>query len=181
MFPNKSFEATSFGPCCPQPSSDAYIPKQDEQCLYLNIYKPIVPSNSFFLPVLVWIYGGGHKTRCSSQNIPLLYNGTNMIAASPVDQPVIVVTFYYRLGVLANMYLKELVDEDPQWPTAGNYMYLDMLSALRWIKKNICDYGGDPNNVTLFGQSAGGLSVILLRISCPTAHGTTKHVYFRME
>jgi para-nitrobenzyl esterase len=159
VFPNGSFEATSFGPCCPQPISDIYIPEQDEQCLYLNIYKPIVQLNPSLLPVLVWIHGGAHKIGCSSQSIPLLFNGTNMIANSPPDQPVIIITINYRLGVLADMFLRELVEEDPEWPTAGNYMYLDMLSALRWIKKNIHDYGGDPNNVSLFGQSAGGLSV----------------------
>jgi carboxylesterase type B len=152
-FPNGSFEATSLGPCCPQPGNST--PIQDEQCLYLNIYKPIVPSNHSLLPVFVWIHGGGHNHGCSS-----VYNGTNMIAHSPPDQPVIIITINYRLGVLADMYLKELIEEDPKWPTAGNYMYLDMLSALRWIQKNIRDYGGDPNTVSLFGQSAGGLSVI---------------------
>ncbi|CAF1485723.1 unnamed protein product, partial [Rotaria sordida] len=159
IFPNASFQATSFGPCCPQPKTDTYIPKQDEQCLYLNIYKPIVQSNDSLLPVFIWIHGGAHKIGCSSQSIPLIYNGTNMIAHSPPDQPVIIITINYRLGILADMFLKELIEEDPEWPTAGNYMYLDMLSALRWINKNIRDYGGDPNNVSLFGQSAGGLSV----------------------
>ncbi|CAF1151668.1 unnamed protein product [Rotaria sordida] len=159
IFPNASFQATSFGPCCPQPKTDTYVPKQDEQCLYLNIYKPIVQSNDSLLPVFIWIHGGAHKIGCSSQSIPLIYNGTNMIAHSPPDQPVIIITINYRLGILADMFLKELIEEDPEWPTAGNYMYLDMLSALRWINKNIRDYGGDPNNVSLFGQSAGGLSV----------------------
>ncbi len=151
MFSNGSFQATSFGPCCPQPRTSAYIPEQGEQCLYLNIYKPIVQSNHFLLPVFVWIHGGSHNHGCSSQGIPLIFNGTNMIANSPPDQPVIIITINYRLGVLADMYLKELIEEDPEWPTAGNYMYLDMLSALRWIKKNIRDYGGDPTNVSLFG------------------------------
>ncbi|CAF4371482.1 unnamed protein product [Rotaria sp. Silwood2] len=160
IFPNASYQATSFGPCCPQPKTDTYIPEQDEQCLYLNIYKPIVQSIDSLLPVFVWIHGGAHKIGCSSQSIPLIYNGTNMIAHSPPDQPVIIITINYRLGVLADMFLKELIEEDPEWPTAGNYMYLDMLSALRWINKNIRDYGGDPSNVSLFGQSAGGLSVI---------------------
>ncbi|CAF0928216.1 unnamed protein product [Adineta steineri] len=159
MFSNGSLQATSFGPCCPQPKTDTYIPEQDEQCLYLNIYKPIVPSDQSSLPVFVWIHGGAHEIGCSSQSIPLIYNGTNMISNSPSGQPVIIITINYRLGVLADMFLKELIEEDPKWPTAGNYMYLDMLSALRWIKKNIRDYGGDPNNVALFGQSAGGLSV----------------------
>jgi len=160
MFRNGSFQATSFGPCCPQPKTNAYIPNQHEQCLYLNIYKPIVQSNHSLLPVFVWIHGGSHNHGCSSQSIPLIFNGTNMIAHSPPNQSVIIITINYRLGVLADMFLKELVEEDAEWPTAGNYMYLDMLSALRWIQKNIKDYGGDPSNVTLFGQSAGGLSVI---------------------
>ena len=56
--------------------------------------------------------------------------------------------------------LKELIEEDPQWSTTGNYIYLDVLSALRWIMINIPDYGGDPNNVSVFGQGAGRLSVI---------------------
>jgi para-nitrobenzyl esterase len=159
VFPNGSFEATSFGPCCPQPSFPIYITKPDEQCLYLNIFQPIVPSNHSLLPVFVWVHGGGHKIACASQGLPLLFNGTNIITHSPPDQPVIFITINYRLGVLADMYLKELIEEDPEWPTAGNYMYLDMLSALRWIKKNIRDYGGDPTNISLFGQSAGGLSV----------------------
>ena len=162
IFPNGSFDATSFGPCCPQENSSIYIPKQDEQCLYLNIFRPIIQSNHSLLPVLVWIHGGGHKSGCSSQSIPLLYNGTNMIAHSPPDQPVVIVTINYRLGVLANMYLKELIEEDSNWPAAGNYMFLDMLSALRWIKTNIKEYGGDPNKVALFGESAGGRSVIEL-------------------
>ena len=82
-----------------------------------------------------------------------------MLAHTPSDQPVIIVFINYRLGVFADMFLKELIEEDPQWPTAGNYMYLDMLSALRWVKKNVGDYGGDADNVMIFGQSAGGLSV----------------------
>ena len=158
-FANGSYHAVSFGPCCPQPKTADYIPNQNEECLYLNIYKPIIPSNSSLLPVLVWIHGGAHNHGCSSEGIPLIFNGTNIIAHSPSSQPVIVVTVNYRLGVLADMYLNELVEEDPQWPTAGNYMYLNMLSALRWIRTNICDYGGDANSVTIFGQSAGGLSV----------------------
>ncbi|CAF4735194.1 unnamed protein product, partial [Rotaria sp. Silwood2] len=83
-----------------------------------------------------------------------------MIAHSPANQPVIIITINFRLGVLADMYLKELFEEKSEWPTAGYYMYLDMLSALRWIKKNIHDYRGDPDNIALFGESAGGLSVI---------------------
>ena len=159
-FPHGSLHATSFGPCCPQPESPPNVPGTDEQCLYLNIYQPIIPSNDYLLPVLIWIHGGAHSLGCSSRGTPVTYNGTNMIAHSPSDQPVIIITINYRLGVLADMYLKELIEEDPKWPTAGNYMYLDMLSALRWTKQNIRDYGGDPTKISLFGQSAGGLSAI---------------------
>ena len=159
-FTNGSLEATRFGPCCSQPKTDTYIPEQDEECLYLNIYKAKLSTNDVLLPVFVWIHGGAHQIGCSSQSIPLLYNGSNLIAHSPADQPVIIVTINYRLGVFADMFLSELIEEEPEWPTAGNYMYLDMLSALRWIKINIKSYGGDPNDVSLFGQSAGGLSVV---------------------
>ncbi|CAF0928198.1 unnamed protein product [Adineta steineri] len=100
MFSNGSLQATSFGPCCPQPKTDTYIPEQDEQCLYLNIYKPIVPSDQSSLPVFVWIHGGAHEIGCSSQSIPLIYNGTNMISNSPSGQPVIISTINYRLGTL---------------------------------------------------------------------------------
>ena len=158
-FAHGFFEATSFGPCCPQIKSGAFIIQENEQCLYLNIYKPIVSSNHSLLPVMVWVHGGGHNHGCSTQSIPLIFNGTNIINHSPSDQPVIIVTINYRLGPLADMFIKELAQEDPEWPTAGNYMYLDMLSALRWVQKNIKDYGGDSTSVTIFGQSAGGLSV----------------------
>ena len=149
MFSNGSFEATAYGPCCPQRNSGISIPQQDEQCLYLNIFTPKNKSNESLFPVLVWIDGGGLTTGCSSQSIPILYNGTNIIANSP-QQLIIIVTINYRLGVLSDMYLTELIEENSEWPTAGNYNYLDLLSALRWININIRDYGGNPKNVLLF-------------------------------
>ncbi|CAF4563430.1 unnamed protein product [Rotaria socialis] len=132
---------------------------QDEQCLYLNIFTPINVSNQSLLPVLVWIHGGALQTGCSSQDIPTIYNGTNIIANSL--QPAIIVTINYRLGVLADLYLPALVEENsPDQPTAGNYYYLDMLSALHWVNKNIRDYGGNPKNVLLFGDSSGASAVV---------------------
>ncbi|UJR17267.1 hypothetical protein I4U23_004162 [Adineta vaga] len=160
-FSQGSFQATSFGPCCPQSNAGVFIPAQDEQCLYLNIYTPLNTTNQSLIPVLVWIHGGGLQVGCSSQSNPVLYNGTNIIANAPSEQPVIVVTINYRLGILGDLYLNELVAENPsEWPTAGNYYYLDMLSALRWIKMNIHDYGGNPDNVLLFGESSGANAVI---------------------
>ena len=114
MFPNGSFVATTFGPCCPQPKTDVYLPRQDDQCLYLNIFKPILEANNSLFPVFVWIHGGAHNHGCSSQGLPLIFNGTNIIVHSPSDQPVIIITINYRLGVLADMYLEELIDEDAQ-------------------------------------------------------------------
>ncbi|CAF2099749.1 unnamed protein product [Rotaria magnacalcarata] len=157
-FSNGSIQATSFGPCCPQTEAKIYITAQDEQCLYLNVFTPLNRRKNSLLPVLVWIHGGGFETGCSSQSIPLVYNGTNIIRNS-LEQPVIVITMNYRLGIFSDMYLAELVEENIEWPTAGNYNYLDMLSALRWINMNIRDYGGDPNNVLLFGESSGGRAV----------------------
>ena len=109
--------------------------------------------------MLVWIHGGGLTTGCSAQSIPVIYNGTNIIGNSP-QQQVIVVTINYRLGVLADMYLAELIEENPEWPTAGNYNYLDILSGLRWVNMNIPDYGGNSDNVLLFGESSGGKAVL---------------------
>ncbi len=113
-FPNGSFKATSFVRCCSQLICDIYIPEQDEQCLYLNIFKPIVQSINSLLPVLVWVHGDAHRGGCSLQNIPLLFNGTNLIANSSPNQPVIIITINYRLGVLADMYSTELIEEDPK-------------------------------------------------------------------
>jgi carboxylesterase type B len=155
MFSNGSFEASSFGPCCPQRDSGIFVPFQDEQCLYLNIFTPRNNSNRSLFPVLVWIHGGGLTSGCSSQSLPIIYNGTNIIANSP-SQPIIIVTINYRLGILSDLYLTELIEENSEWPTTGNYNYLDMLSSLRWINMNIRDYGGNPNNVLLFGESSGG-------------------------
>ncbi|CAM4938386.1 unnamed protein product [Rotaria socialis] len=116
-------------------------------------------SHESLLAVLVWIHDGGLTSGCSTQSIPLLYNGTNIIRHS-LQQPVIIVTINYRLGIFAEMYLTELIEENSEWPTAGNYNYLDILSALRWINRNIHDYGGDPNNILLFGESSGGRTVV---------------------
>ncbi|CAF1447739.1 unnamed protein product [Adineta ricciae] len=130
MYPNGSFDATSFGPCCLQRL------------------------------ILVWVHGGGLRSGCSSQSIPLLYNGTNIIANSP-RQSIVVVTINYRLGVLGDLYLKELNEENrTEWPTSGNYFLQDILSALRWIKVNIRDFGGDKDNVLLFGESSGANAVV---------------------
>lgn len=151
-YPEQPQNAIDFGPCCPQ--QDAALTKQDEQCLYLNVYVPLRTTENHRLPVLFWIHGGGGTFGCSSQSIPKLYNGTNIIAE---EKNVIVVTINYRLGILANLFLEEFARENrDEWPTSGNYNILDIQSALRWVQRNIVKFGGDPSRVTLFGESAGG-------------------------
>ena len=151
-FPSRRLDATEFGPCCPQ--LGIRPPKlQDEQCLYLNIFAPLNTTLNSRLPVLFWIHGGGGEFGCSSQSIPHLYNGTNIIAQG---QQAIIVTINYRLSVLAALFLEELARENAkQWPTSGNYHMLDIQSALRWVQVNIKRFGGDPSRVLVFGESAG--------------------------
>lgn len=152
--PTQPFLAQAFGPCCPQPSSPTSIPATAEECLNLNVYAPAAVAAP--LPVMVWIHGGGGYLGCSAQAIPPLYNGSNLIAASPPDARVVVVTVNYRLGVLGNQYLEAAAAANSSWPTSANYNYLDLQSALRWVRDNIEAFGGDPTRVVLFGESAGG-------------------------
>ena len=185
-FPHNIYNATQFGPCCMQLGSEysgAYISEPlAENCLYLNIYTPKPTThqpkhhshytsksnkkqfdgNNNLLPVLFWIYGGGDNYGCSSQALPHIYNGTNLIAHSSIYQnfnetSVIVVTINYRLDVLSKLYLPELIKEySDEWPTSGNYNKLDIVAALHWVRDHIASFGGDPNKITVFGQSAGG-------------------------
>lgn len=154
-FPGGVFNATAFGPCCPQLSTSSFIPATDEQCLSLNIFAPAeLPDHP--IPVMLWLHGGGAQYGCSAQSIPALYNGSNIVSHAPNNTPVIVVTMNYRLGVLANLYLEGAALEDPAWPTSGNYLILDIQTCIRWLHAHISSFGGDPTRITTFGQSAGG-------------------------
>nr|QIK02116.1 carboxylesterase 18 [Holotrichia parallela] len=126
-----------------------------EDCLYINVYIPQKPDKRTLLPVMVWIYGGGFITGNSSYD---LYGPDGL-----VDQNIIVVSFNYRLGIFG--FLSTGDDVAP-----GNIGLKDQIFALKWVKKNIKRFGGDPKKVTIFGESAGGASVSLLVIS-PLAKG----------
>uniref|UniRef100_A0A8C7YLF4 Carboxylic ester hydrolase n=1 Tax=Oryzias sinensis TaxID=183150 RepID=A0A8C7YLF4_9TELE len=130
------------------------IPDISEDCLYLNIYAPANRAQKAKLPVMVWIHGGGLSMGSAS-----MYDGS----ALAVYQDVIVVLIQYRLGVLGF-----LSTGDEHLP--GNFGLLDQIEALRWVKEHISSFGGDPNSVTVFGESAGGVSVSLLLVS-PLAKG----------
>ena len=150
-------DATSFAPSCPQnPAGNPFLPPGliSEDCLYLNVYTPAPPSSDQGgRPVLVWIHGGG-LTQDGSRN----YDPTTLAADG-----VVVVTINYRLGALGFLAHPALAAR-PGGP-AGNYGLMDQQAALRWVQANIRRFGGNPHNVTIAGESAGGLSVLAQMIS----------------
>lgn len=150
--------AKAFPAMCPQ---FAFIPgPQSEDCLGLNIWTP-AKSASEKLPVMVWIHGGGFIIGASSQSA---YDGEPLAA-----QGVVVVSINYRLGIFGFLSHPALSAESPQG-VSGNYGIMDMVAALDWVKRNIGAFGGDPTNVTIFGESAGGTAVCLLMV-VPQAQG----------
>jgi para-nitrobenzyl esterase len=152
--------ATSFAPSCPQAASPFAPPGPfSEDCLYLNVYTPAAHhSDGGGRPVLVWIHGGGF-TEDGARN----YVGSKLAADGTV-----VVTINCRLGALGFLAHPALASR-PGGP-AGNYGLMDQQAALRWVRANISRFGGNPHNVTIAGQSAGGLSVLAHLVS-PGSHG----------
>jgi len=154
-------DATQFGAACYQPKSDPRSLYADdpatmsEDCLSLNIW---VQSHARKAPVLVWIHGGALTTGSSSEPA---YDGTAL-----AKQGLLVVSINYRLGVLGYLAHPELSVES-SLRISGNYGLLDQIAALEWVKKNIAAFGGDAANVTIAGESAGGLSVMYLMASPP--------------
>ncbi len=131
-----------------------------EDCLYLNVWTT-AKSKSEKKPVFVWIYGGGLSS--GSANCAI-YDGEEM-----AKKGVVFVSFNYRVGVFGFMAHPEL-SEESEYNVSGNYGFLDQIAALQWVQKNISAFGGDPNNVTIAGQSAGAFSVTAL-IASPLAKG----------
>ena len=131
-----------------------------EDCLYLNVWAP-APERGSRLPVMVWVYGGGFQQGSAANPV---FDGTALARSG-----VVVVTLNYRLGVFGFFAHPELTAESPAH-ASGNYGLLDQIAALRWVQRNIAAFGGNPDNVTLFGQSAGAASVDLL-MGSPPARG----------
>ena len=161
--------ATTFGPRCMQPTlyDDMFFrdPGQSEDCLSLNIWTPVTAKAGQKLPVMLWIYGGGFTTGSTSE--------PRQEGAHLATKGVVVVTFNYRLGIFGFFTHPELAAESPQH-AAGNYGLLDAVAALTWVHANIAAFGGDPANVTIFGESAGSFAVSSLMAS-PLAHGLFAH------
>jgi len=157
--------ATDFGPACVQPKSTAVSVYTDdpgrmsEDCLYLNIWRPTKVKSG--APVMVWIHGGAFRGGYTGSP---LYDGTEL-----ARRGVVIVSISYRMGILGFLAHPQLSAESAQH-VSGNYGLLDQIAALRWVAENIAAFGGDPANVTIFGESAGALSVMDL-VASPRARG----------
>ena len=150
--------ATRFGPKPIQGAGNG--PEMSEDCLYLNVWTPAKSPNDR-LPVLVWIYGGGFSFGATSERG---YSGEKL-----AQKGVVLVSMAYRVGQLGFLAHPELSAETTN-RVSGNYGLLDMIAGLQWVQKNIAAFGGDPGQVTIFGESAGGIAVSMLCAS-PLAKG----------
>lgn len=156
-------QATSFAPACVQAASPWEPDRkvyQAEDCLYLNIWTP-AQAGAEPLPVMVWFHGGGLMVGSGSES--------DTVGENLARKGVVVVNVNYRLGPLGYLVLPEL-NEESVHNTSGNYGLLDQIAALKWVRDNIANFGGDPDNVTIFGFSAGSTSVNALQAS-PLARG----------
>lgn len=158
--------AADFGPICPQPVTGSFFGMNDsgraqsEDCLYLNIWSP-ASTDAALRPVLVWIHGGAFVTGHGS--LPI-YDGTSFVQRGNV----LVVTLNYRLGPFGFLHLSPLGRG-----LSSNLGLLDQIAALHWVRDNIEAFGGDPEQVTVFGESAGSMSIAAL-LSMPAAKGLFK-------
>ena len=158
-------DATRFGPRCPgtPPARAGALGlggPASEDCLTLNVWTP-AKSSGDRLPVMVWIHGGGFNF--GSVTWPRV-DGTNL-----ARRGVVVVSFNYRLGALGFL-AHPALSRESEHQVSGNYGLLDQIAALRWVRANIAAFGGNPENVTLFGSSAGASSQVFLMVS-PLARG----------
>jgi len=157
-------DATQPGPSCPQPMRADGAPNDggangptSEDCLQLNVF---APPNAKRAPVMVWIHGGGHRTGAG-----WIYDGSNF-----ARDGVVLVAINYRLGALG-YFADPAIDASARpGDPVGNYGLMDQIAALRWVQRNIAAFGGDPDNVTVFGESAGGMSTLAL-LATPSARG----------
>jgi para-nitrobenzyl esterase len=154
-------QATSYAADCmqlPFPSDAAPLgTAPSEDCLYLNVWKPTDGSTKDKLPVIVWIYGGGFVNGGSS---PPTYSGSALS-----KQGALVVSFNYRIGRFGFFAHPQLTRANGDQGLLGNYGLMDQVAALQWVKRNIAAFGGDASNVTIAGESAGGMSVNTLLTS----------------
>ncbi|HEX3363991.1 carboxylesterase/lipase family protein [Phenylobacterium sp.] len=156
--------AAEAGPSCPQPMNADGSPNSggangptSEDCLQLNVFAPPHAKDA---PVMVWIHGGGHRTGAG-----WIYGGENF-----ARDGVVVVSINYRLGALGYFAHPALTKAARPGDPVGNYGLMDQIAALKWVQRNIAAFGGDPKNVTVFGESAGGMSTLAI-LATPSAKG----------
>lgn len=154
-------DATKTCADCPQRAWPGSTAIQSEDCLFLNLWTPATATSKSKLPVMVWIHGGGFTGGSGS--------GPGSAGDAFAKQGVILATINYRLGRLGHFAFPALSKEHPEEPK-GSYAYMDQIAAIKWIRDNIAAFGGDPENVTIFGFSAGGVSVHSL-LTIPAAKG----------
>lgn len=156
--------ADHFAPDClqhPLRGDDAPLSvKPSEDCLYLNVWRPADMKPGAKLPVMVWVYGGGYVSGGTS---PAIYDGKAF-----ARDGIVFVSFNYRVGRFGFFGFPELTKEDADHGQLGDYAYMDMIAALKWVKANIAAFGGDPDHVTIFGESAGGAAMHTLLTSPQT-------------
>jgi para-nitrobenzyl esterase len=157
---NGSVDALSYQPICPQlpgalEAMVSVVEPMSEDCTFLNVYVPAGVTNQSKLPVLFWIHGGAYTNGSGSLS---WYNGSSL-----ATRDCVVVTINYRLGVFGFL-------------GQSNLGIQDMVSALRWVQRNIASFGGDTNNVTIFGESAGGSALVAL-MACDSAAGLFHKVW----
>ncbi len=157
-------DTIAFGAPCTQPLLGDWnryeVPRSSEDCLYLNVVVPTWPATKP-LPVMVWLHGGANMGGSASNEF---YNGGKL-----QEHGIVLVTLNYRLGVFGFLAHPALTSESPHH-ASGNYGLMDQILALNWVRANIARFGGDPNNITLFGQSAGSVDTAILMTS-PLARG----------
>jgi para-nitrobenzyl esterase len=156
--------AAEAGPSCPQPMNANDTPNSggangptSEDCLQLNVF---APKGAKGAPVMLWIHGGGHRTGAG-----WIYGGQNF-----ARDGVVIVSINYRLGALGYFAHPALTKAAKPGEPLGNYGLMDQIAALKWVQRNIAAFGGDPKNVTVFGESAGGMSTLAL-LATPSAKG----------
>jgi para-nitrobenzyl esterase len=154
-------DANKFCADCPQRTFPGSTAVTSEDCLFLNLWTPAAATKTSALPVMVWLHGGGFVGGSGS--------GAGTVGDAFAKQGVILVTINYRLGRLGHFAFPALSKEHPE-EAKGSYAYMDQIAALKWIQQNIAGFGGDPKNVTIFGFSAGGVSVHSL-LTIPAARG----------
>ncbi|OYW90081.1 MAG: hypothetical protein B7Z13_15495 [Caulobacterales bacterium 32-67-6] len=159
--------AVEAGPSCPQPMREDGAPNaggangpMSEDCLQLNVFAPLYRPDAKPAPVMVWIHGGSHRTGAG-----WVYDGQNF-----ARDGVVLVAINYRLGPLGYFAHPTLTRATGAKAPLGSYGLMDQIAALRWVQRNIAAFGGDPTNVTVFGESAGGMSTLAL-LAAPQAKG----------